>query len=176
MYKRVSVCQRVGESKMEKVNWVSVSMCVSERCGCYLLTRFECDWLNRIPFRISFCHFYFLPPDDWNRTTAHKTQTLLPVWQHSCIYECICVHVCVHVCAGAAAGWWVGCSLPSVLSAIRDASTPLLPEPFTAITKDSQKQDVVQAGAAIAWRWVTNSVPALCKPARSSCVVIWSHI
>lgn len=104
---------------------------------------------------------------------------MLPVCKRSYgRYERIRVNVRVHVCAYVRgqqqAGEWAAHCLPFSLQS-ETLPRRSLPEPFTAITKDSQKQDVGQAGAAIAWPWVTDSVPALCKPARSSCVVIWSH-
>lgn len=72
------------------------------------------------------------------------------------------------------AGEWAAHCLPFSLPS-ETLPRCLLLEPFTAITKDSQRQDVGQAEAAIAWPRATDSVPALCKPVRSSCVVIWSH-
>lgn len=82
--------------------------------------------------------------------------------------------VCVRVRGQRQAGEWAADCLPFSLQS-ETLPRRLLPEPFTAIAKESQKQDVGQAGAAIAWPRETDSVPALCKPARSSCVVIWSH-
>lgn len=126
-------CTNVSEcvSVWARSRWKKSSECVyvCER-ALWVLSPYPL-WMRSIKsnsFQNLILSFLFSPPDDWNRMTVHKTH---PCCQYASVpmddmsvFVWMCVCMCVCVCAGAAAGWWVGCSLPSILSAIRDTSTP----------------------------------------------------
>lgn len=101
----------------------------------------------------------------------------MSVFDRACV--CMCVFLCMRerVCAVCVwgqqqqqAGEWAAHCL-SFLSAFRDTSRGFVSRSIHSHDEDeAQKQDVGQARAAIAWLVQSDFVPALCKPARSSCV------